>query len=67
MNTLFDAINNACAALPDNWTVHVHAENGAAWVELEAPDFETFEPSCPDDPLSTQIEQLIELAQAKAN
>lgn len=64
--TLFDAIEYAAKELPDNWTIHLHTENGSAWVELEAPDFTTYEPRYPDDSFDEQIRQLVAVAQAKS-
>ena len=31
---LYEAVERACGELPDGWTIQLHMENGAGWVEL---------------------------------
>ncbi len=58
MDTIYDAIEHAAANLPDGWTIHIRTENGAAWLELEAPGGVMHAPQYPDDSMAEKIGQL---------
>lgn len=60
---IFDAINDACKVLPDEWIISLQMENGSAHVELYDPDGNEIElPDSADKDLAEQINEAIETA-----
>lgn len=62
--TLPDAIEYAAAQLPEGWTITLHTENGAAWVDMTDPINATHRPRHTDEPLADQIRELVDHARA---